>query len=118
MYSKKINFLLMNLFTNKIIYPTIIIFLSSCNLEKKSTPVDSISKKSGKEIYSERCTSCHGIDGKLGFGGAKDLTLSTKSIPEVVNQVTNGKGAMAPYKNILSAEEIDSVSVFSLSLRK
>jgi mono/diheme cytochrome c family protein len=41
-----------------------------------------------------------------------------KSLDEIVHQVTNGKGAMAPYKNILTPEEIYAVSEYALSLSK
>jgi mono/diheme cytochrome c family protein len=54
----------------------------------------------------------------MGFGGAKDLTASTLSIDQIVNQVTNGKGAMAPYKNLLTPEEIVAVSEYAVSMRK
>lgn len=91
------------------------LFFFSCKLEKKdvaSTIPD------GKAIYMDRCTSCHGSNGQLGFGGAKDIAASTKTIEEIVNQVTNGKGAMAPYKNILSVEEIRAVSEYAFSMQK
>lgn len=87
----------------------------SCKLEKKSEPIPT---PDGKSIYMDRCTSCHGLDGKLGFGGAKDLTTSNKTLGEIINQVTNGKGAMAPYKNILSVEEIAAVSEYAVSMQK
>jgi mono/diheme cytochrome c family protein len=32
--------------------------------------------------------------------------------------VTNGKGAMAPYKNLLTPEEIVAVSEYAVSMRK
>ena len=30
----------------------------------------------GKEIYKEKCTLCHGDNGKLGMNGAKDLSVT------------------------------------------
>ena len=71
----------------------------------------------GKTIYKERCVSCHGADGKLGFAGAKDLTASKKTHQEIINQVMNGKGAMTPFKNILREDEIDAVSLYTVSLQ-
>lgn len=104
---------------NKFYFGCVLFFLTSCSVERKNDSESSSSPalKSGKEIYSERCTSCHGQDGKLGFGGAKDLTLSKKSKDEVIHQVSQGKGAMAPFKNILSEEEILAVSEYAISLR-
>lgn len=92
----------------------IINLLFSCKLEKKN---EIISKPNGKAIYMDRCTSCHGMNGALGFGGAKDISKSKLSVDQIIQQVTNGKGAMAPYKNILSADEIFAVSEYAFSMR-
>lgn len=93
--------------------------MTSCSIEKKDdVPHETSELKSGATIFSERCTSCHGMDGKLGFGGAKDLTASKKSLAEIIHQVTEGKGAMAPYKNILSLEEIHAVAEYAKTLQK
>ena len=93
----------------------LLLTIIACKLEKKE---DAPSKPDGKAIYMDRCTSCHGMDGKMGFGGAKDITQTMKSLDEIIHQVTNGKGAMAPYKNILTPEEIYAVSEYALSLNK
>jgi mono/diheme cytochrome c family protein len=104
---------------NNLITIFCLFFIVSCTIEKKDeNPHETTVIKSGSTIFSERCTSCHGMDGKLGFGGAKDLTKSIKSLAEIESQVTNGKGAMAPYKNILSLEEIAAVSEHALRLQK
>jgi mono/diheme cytochrome c family protein len=104
---------------NKPFFVFTIFIITSCTIEKKdSVPHETSELKSGAAIFSERCTSCHGMDGKLGFGGAKDLTASKKTLSEIINQVTNGKGAMAPYKNILTLEEIAAVSEHAISLQK
>jgi len=91
------------------------LWICACNIEKKEITE---SKPDGKTVYMDRCTSCHGTNGKLGFGGAKDISTSSLSVDQIIHQVTNGKGAMAPYKNILSAEEIFAVSEYAYSLRK
>lgn len=69
--------------------------------------VDSASK--GAKLFNMHCTLCHGKDGKLGINGAKDLTISTLSADEMVALVSNGKGVMSPYKNVLSKAEIQAV---------
>lgn len=103
--------------TIKLLFPSIFsLFIFSCKLEKKDDATTVI--PDGKAIFMDRCTSCHGSNGQLGFGGAKDLTASVKSIEEIVNQVTHGKGAMAPYKNILSPEEIRAVSEYAFFMQK
>lgn len=115
MYCTKINILNMKLIISNALLITICLCIYACKFEKKEVMIN---KPDGKTIYMDRCTSCHGIDGKLGFGGAKNLSISSFSVEQIINQVTNGKGAMAPYKNILSAEEIFAVSEYAYSMRK
>lgn len=90
-------------------------FLTSCqDTKKKHTIVPIID---GKDVFLNRCTACHGNNGKLGFSGAKDLTLSKFSVEQIENQVANGKGAMTPFKNILSTDEIREVAKYCKTLQ-
>jgi uncharacterized membrane protein SirB2 len=52
----------------------------------------------GKALYTTYCSLCHGEDGKLGMGGAKDITGSTVSMAELTDIILNGKGTMPPVK--------------------
>lgn len=92
--------------------------IMSCHNENSVVVENTTVEPDGALLYKERCISCHGADGKLGFAGAKDLTLSKKTHQEIITQVTNGKGAMTPFKNILAPEEIDAVSSYAVSLQK
>lgn len=64
----------------------------------------------GKEIFEEKCTLCHGNDGKLSANGSKDLSATTLSHADLVNVITNGKNTMAAYKTVLSVEQIEAVT--------
>lgn len=92
-------------------------FLVSCNDSKKVDVSQFKPKLDGKEIFSQRCVACHGSNGKLGFSGAKDLTVSKFTVPQIINQVTNGKGAMTPFKNILTTDEIMEVANYCKTLQ-
>ncbi|HNR55307.1 MAG TPA: cytochrome c [Flavobacteriales bacterium] len=70
----------------------------------------------GKAVFNMNCTLCHGRDGKAGLNGAKDLTVSTLTAEEMMAIVKNGKGAMAPYKQVLSAKEIEAVVAYIRTL--
>jgi cytochrome c6 len=72
----------------------------------------------GKKTFETYCILCHGADGKLGLNGSKDLSISTLSIEEKINQVTNGKNTMTPFKDILTADEIKAVAEYTLSLKQ
>jgi cytochrome c6 len=67
---------------------------------------------SGKEIFEQKCTLCHGADGKLGQAGAKDLSVTQLPHAGIVEIITNGKNTMAAYKEALSAEQMEAVASY------
>ncbi|MDB5258138.1 MAG: hypothetical protein JWM14_2833 [Chitinophagaceae bacterium] len=73
--------------------------------------------KNGKAIFTQVCAACHGQDGKLGVGGAKDLSLSKLPHVEVVQVIAKGKGLMQPYEGVLSEQEIEAVANYAEGLR-
>jgi mono/diheme cytochrome c family protein len=66
---------------------------------------------SGAELFSSNCESCHGPN---GAGGHVGPNLQKSSVAEnlatVEKQVSNGGGAMPPFSDVLSDEEIDTVA--------
>lgn len=103
----------------KLILVANIAFFIACN--NSTTKNGNINEpqvaKSGKEIYTMYCVACHGADGTLAFSGAKDLSVSTLDLETRKLQITNGKGVMNAFKDILTPEEIDSVAVYIEQLR-
>jgi cytochrome c6 len=91
------------------------ILIYACANKADQKPVDVA--KDGSKIYKQYCVVCHGPDGKLGLNGAKDLTVSQYSEAERIIQVTEGKGAMTPFKNVLSPEEIKAVVAYTFTLK-
>ena len=99
----------------KNILPVIcLLFFVSC-AEKKESAIDI---SNGQKIFSVNCTSCHGIDGKKGLAGAKDLSKSALSKSEMATIIRLGKGNMTGYGDLLSKEEIDQVISYIITLRK
>lgn len=82
-----------------------------------SAPADDGAPK-GAQLYRMHCELCHGANGKLGFNDAKDLTASAMSRAEMIAQVSNGKGKMMPYRNVLMAKEIEAVVDYARTLGK
>lgn len=72
----------------------------------------------GKALYKQYCVTCHGADGKLGLNGAMDLTMSLVPRKEAINQVTNGKGMMTPFKDLMTEEEIEQVVDYTITMRE
>lgn len=78
-----------------------------------SKPTDPQGKKiNAHPIYIAKCATCHGGDGKLGVGGAKNLAETKLSVDEIKHQIIHGKGAMPPFGNQLSQEEIQALATY------
>lgn len=73
--------------------------------------------KDGEQIYSAKCSRCHGPNGDSGFQGAKNLGLSTLSDGEIVAMIRNGKGMM-PAEKDLSDAQIAAVTAYVKRFRK
>jgi mono/diheme cytochrome c family protein len=70
------------------------------------------------QVFKQSCSVCHGLDGKLGANGSKDLTQSVLSIEEKINIITNGKGVMTAFGEILEPNEIAAVAKYTEQLKK
>jgi mono/diheme cytochrome c family protein len=98
--------------------------LAEMSRKQKAIGVDESSLNSndaaemGASVYTSYCVKCHGEDGKKGFMGALDLTLSTLDQAGINEIVTNGRNTMTPYKDVLTAQQIDAVSAYVLTLKK
>ena len=89
---------------------------SSSTATASAAPVPA--QPDGKKIYKQYCVTCHGLYGDMGASGAHDLTASVLSAEERVAVITNGRGAMTPFENLLDADEIAAVAEYSLELKK
>lgn len=99
----------------------LLLFSISCEdgAEHKFDPPEGYKARSGKLIYNKHCTSCHGGDGKLGSGGAKNLTVSRMDSTEIVNILEKGKNGMPRQIQYLkSDEEVENIIDHIKSMRK
>ena len=90
----------------------------SASTAKEVTPAPVDNVAAGEKIFRTYCITCHGIDGKLGLNGAKDLSISQLTTEERVVQVTKGKGLMTPFEGILNAEQIQQVVAYAETLKE
>ena len=89
------------------------------NKSAKPATAKKVAKKvDGKKVYKTYCVTCHGLYGDMGASGAKNLTESTLTLDERVEIITNGKGLMTPFKDLLNAEKIKAVAEYSMTLKK
>ncbi|MCZ8284534.1 MAG: cytochrome c, partial [Bacteroidia bacterium] len=90
----------------------IIVSFGLAEKAKQAKAGGEIAVVSGKEIFAEKCTLCHGDNGKLGLNGAKDLSLTTLDHKGITDIITKGKNSMASYKDVLTPEQIDAVASY------
>jgi mono/diheme cytochrome c family protein len=99
----------------------LLLISSSCedSADHKFDPPKGYKARSGKLIYSKHCTSCHGDDGKLGSGGAKNLTASRMDSTGIVNILEKGKNGMPrQIQYFKSDEEVENIIDHLKSMRK
>ena len=89
----------------------VMILFLACGDAAQQGPIDA------KSIFEKKCSLCHGNDGKLQLAQASDLSISKLSLEERINIISNGKNTMAPFKVVLSEEEIKAVALYIEQLR-
>lgn len=91
--------------------------------ESEVNPVEKAGELSGgAKIYSDNCKVCHGPDGKKQLAGAKDLSISTLTLEQRIEQIANGKtsgkAVMPGYKAFLTEAQIKEVALYLDVLKK
>ena len=71
----------------------------------------------GEALYLNNCVVCHGVDGNRGLSGSLLLTESTLTEAEALDRIANGKGNMPAYKQALTAEQIDALARYVVTLQ-
>ncbi|TVR75810.1 MAG: cytochrome c [Chitinophagaceae bacterium] len=69
-------------------------------------------QKEGLRIYDIHCKTCHGAKGNLKLSGASDLTISVLSMEESIEVISEGRGAMMPFKIFLNESELEAVASY------
>ena len=67
------------------------------------------------DIFSQRCSGCHGEDRGGGRGPALLPDVLTKDPASYKNTITNGSGPMPVWGNRLSTDEINALVEYILS---
>lgn len=72
----------------------------------------------GKRLFKTYCVVCHGANGKMAMNGAKDLSISTRSLEERIQIITEGKNTMTSFKAVLNPRQIEAVANYTFELRQ
>ncbi len=85
-----------------------------------SPPSDSVKTvppaANGKNLFTEKCASCHGNDGTAGILGAANLQQTTMDAAALQQIITNGKGNMPSFKTTFSEKEIKKLAEYIQTL--
>jgi|SRR5690606_4061108 len=92
--------------------------LFSCGSSNNNSENKTEKVSSGVSAYKQQCSVCHGSNGNLMMGGAKDLTKSSLSDSEVEAIIRAGKGSMPEFASKMTDDEISETVKFVMSLRK
>ena len=72
----------------------------------------------GAQLFSGKCAKCHGPDGSREKGGVHNLHLSKLTHPDIVLMIENGKKGMPSFKKKYTADEIQALADYVMTLRK
>ncbi len=86
-----------------VLFVGVVILFSACSEDVGS---DSTAQEiDGESLYENNCASCHGLDGKAGVTGAKDLAATKLDSSNVYRVLVDGQGVMPPFEYIITSEE-------------
>lgn len=82
----------------------------------------------GAALFAQACAKCHAADGTGGLpmvpGGPRPVDLTTdewqrsRSDAEVTSAIRNGRGAMPPFADVLTSEQITTLTTHVRKLKR
>lgn len=90
-----------------------ILLIAIFGCAKKSSD-QSAQLAAGKTVFQDNCVRCHGEDGKMIADWRKEVKAKTDE--QVKNQIRKGGGGMPAFKDQLTPEQIDQVTVYAKHL--
>jgi cytochrome c6 len=79
-------------------------------------------------LFEQACARCHGSDGSGGLpsvpNGPRPIDLTSeewqrsRSDEEIVSAVRDGRGAMPPFADMLTAEQVEALRSYIRTLRR
>lgn len=103
-------------FVRLLIIGIVLLFHTYCS-PSSTPPKKNSSPPLGEAVYARYCVTCHGANGNAHVGGAALLGKSTLSAEETALTIAGGRGLMPPYKNLLSAADLQAVTQYVMQLR-
>ena len=91
----------------------ILIGLSACGAEVPEVTIDDAELQLGRDIWSQRCQSCHGATGSGGIGVSLLNIEERLSFTDQHAIVSAGRNEMPSFEGILSAADIAAVTRYT-----
>jgi mono/diheme cytochrome c family protein len=78
-----------------------------------ATPLAALAGDTGLVVFHEKCTRCHGADGRgKAIFSTPSMLTSKLTAAEMEQVITNGRAKMPSFKAELSGEQIKAVAAF------
>ncbi len=85
---------------------TVVLALACAGAVAQNAPVTPEQINAGSEIYARNCATCHGNRMKNPEWAIDLATIPKDDRQRFIQSVTNGKGNMPPWGDVLKPEEI------------
>jgi cytochrome c551 len=85
---------------------------STTTTTRPTTTTTTAPPPDGAAIYAANCAVCHGADGSGGVGPSLQGIGQVHTVDELVQVITNGRGAMPAWRNTLSTAQIRAVATY------
>ncbi|HNR85629.1 MAG TPA: cytochrome c [Taishania sp.] len=92
---------------------------NSSESANKNETEQQVSAFDAVNLFNTHCSTCHGLDGSLGVGGAKDLSKSAMDLTAIRKTIQSGTiGGMPRFKETFTTQEIDAVAQYVITLKR
>ena len=94
----------------------------------RSSPAAERTAVDASALFAQACAKCHAADGTGGLpmavNGPRPADLTTvewqrsRSDAEVISAIRNGRGAMPPFQDVLSSQQVDALAAYVRTLKR
>ena len=94
----------------------------------RSSPAADRTSVDASALFAQACAKCHAADGTGGLpmavNGPRPADLTTvewqrsRSDAEVISAIRNGRGAMPPFQDVLSSQQVDALAAYVRTLKR
>src|SRR6185437_1061990 len=72
----------------------------------------------GEQLFQQRCSACHGVNGNARNNNAIDLSMTMLDSEGIVTTIKNGRNTMPAFKDAIPDSDIAQIEIYVRSLRQ